>query len=165
MRAELDRSSFEATVLPHANFSGPLSRVHCALPPPHPRHRPLHTASAWGGSLPSQVPLTPPGRGDAASGQALAPRCPVCVEQTCTLPPSPAGASLREAKLEYSSLRHTTFDGADLSSASFVESDLSHASFFGATGVSTARFDRVLGMNTVKGLDRKTLAAALLLQG
>lgn len=76
-----------------------------------------------------------------------------------------SGASLREAKLEYSSLRHTTFDGADLSSASFVESDLSHASFFGATGVSTARFDRVLGMNTVKGLDRKTLAAALLLQG
>ena len=50
-------------------------------------------------------------------------------------------------------------------SASFVESDLSHATFFGATSVSTARFDRVLGMNTVKGLDRKTLAAALLLQG
>ena len=72
VRAELDRSSFEATVLPHANFSGPLSRVHCALPPPHPRHRPLHTASAWGGSLPSQVPLTPPGRGDAASGPRAA---------------------------------------------------------------------------------------------
>ena len=72
---------------------------------------------------------------------------------------------MREAKLEYSSLRHTTFDGADLSSASFVESDLSHATFFGATGVSTAQFDRALGMNTVKGLDRKTLAAALLLQG
>ena len=68
---------------------------------------------------------------------------------------------MREAKLEYSSLRHTTFDGADLSSASFVESDLSHATFFGAVGVATAQFDRALGLNTAKGLSRTILAAAL----